>query len=101
MPELAGPELLGLPAQVRLLRLADLEGPVAEELRVPLGQAELPRHLRAAELPLALVPAAVHRPVPGERRAVFAREDRLHALGRPVLEPVGQFLDRARSSDRN
>ena len=54
VPEVAGPELLGLPAQVRLLRLADLEGPVAEELRVPLGQAELPRHRRAAERPLAL-----------------------------------------------
>ena len=94
MPELAGAELPGLPAQVRLLHLADPEGPVAEELGVPLGEAELPGHPRAAERPLALVPAAVHGPVPGERGAVLAGEDGLDARRRPVLEPVGELLDR-------
>jgi hypothetical protein len=32
MPKSAGPELLGFPAQVRFLHLADLEGPVAKKL---------------------------------------------------------------------
>src|SRR5262249_17981712 len=67
VPEVAGPELARLPAEVLLLPLADLEGPVAKELGVPLGQAELPGHPGAAKRTFALVPAAVHRPVPGER----------------------------------
>src|SRR5439155_12580735 len=36
VPELAGTELRGFPAQVRLLRLADPEGAGPEELGVPL-----------------------------------------------------------------
>ena len=59
----------------------------AEELGVPLRQAILPRHGRAAELARAVVPAAVHGPVPAERRAVLDQKHRLHPDRRPVLEP--------------
>ena len=93
MPEVAGPELPRLPAEVLLLRFADLECPIPKELRIPLGEAELPRHLGAPEGPFALIPAAVHSPVPGEWHAVLTEKDWLHALGCPVLEPVGDLLD--------
>src|SRR5262249_51766250 len=83
VPELPRPELLRLPAEVRLLRLAEPEGPVAQELGVPLGQAELPGDPGAAELPLPPIPAAVHGPVPGERGAVLAQEEGLYTLRRP------------------
>src|SRR5262249_50206963 len=93
MPEIAGAELPGLPAEVLLLPLADSEGLIAEELGIPLGEAKLPRHSGAAEGPLPLVPATVHCPVPGEGYAVLAQEDRFHSPGCPVLEPVGHLLD--------
>src|SRR5437899_6964598 len=94
LPEVAGPELPSLPAEVLLLRFADLEGPIPEELRIPFGEAELPRHLGAPEGPFALVPAAVHRPVPGKWHSVLTEKDWLHPLACPVLEPVGDLLDR-------
>src|ERR1019366_10162418 len=94
MPESAGLELSRLPAQVLLFRFADLEGAVPEELRVPLRNAKLPRHGGAAEFSSPFVPAAIHRPVPGKGRAVFTGEHWFDALGRPVLEPVGEFLNR-------
>src|SRR5262245_63432663 len=93
MPEIAGAELPGLPAEVLLLPLADSEGLIAEELGIPLGEAKLPRHSGAAEGPLPLVPATVHCTVPGEGYAVLAQEDRFHSPGCPVLEPVGHLLD--------
>src|SRR5207244_3810431 len=74
MPELAVAELRRLPAQVRLLRLADPEGAVPEELGIPFREAEFPGHDRAPELPLAVIPPAVHRPVPGERDAILNQE---------------------------
>src|SRR5262249_8949684 len=80
VPEAAGPELLGLPPEFLLLHRANAVGPIAEELRVPLRQAEFPGHSSAAELALAAVPAPVHGAVPGERHAVFAEEERLHTL---------------------
>src|ERR1017187_4061458 len=94
-PRLPGlPKLLRLPPQVGFLRLDDVVRAVAQELRVPLGHAEFPRRHRVPELPLALVPPAVHRPIPQERHGVLAREDRLHSDGGPVLEPLGYLLDR-------
>src|SRR5438105_8884172 len=60
MPEIAGPKLSSLPAQVGFFLLADLVSAIAEELRIPFGQAKFPGHPRAAEFPLALVPSAVH-----------------------------------------
>ena len=94
MPEVAFPELLRLPAQVRLFGLAGRERAVAEELRVPFGQTEFPRHRGAAELPLAVVPPAVHRPVPRERRSVLAEEQRFGPFLGPMSEPVRQLLHR-------
>jgi hypothetical protein len=94
VPQSAGPELFRLPAEVLFLRLAHPVGSVPEELGVPLGEAELPGHPGAAPLAPTLVPTAVHRPVPGERHAILTREDRLDALRRPVLEPIGNLLDR-------
>src|SRR4029079_14542549 len=88
VPEVAGAELPRLPAQVPLLGVAHPVCPVAEELGVPLGRTELPRHLRTAPLALALVPPAVHCPIPGEGHPVLAEEHRLDALARPVLEPI-------------
>src|SRR6266404_4504887 len=88
VPEIACAELLRLPAQIRFFRFADLEGAVAKKLRVPFRQAKLPRHFGAAEFALALEPSAVHRPVPRERRAVFASEHGLHTRVCPVPEPV-------------
>src|SRR5262249_24566209 len=38
VPEVAGPELLRLPAEVLFLRLAHPVGPVSEEFGVPLGE---------------------------------------------------------------
>ncbi len=93
LPETARSNLPGLPAQVGLLQIADLKGPVAQELRVPLGHAQLPRHAGTAEGAFAQVPAAVHGPVPGERCSVLAEEHGFRPLLRPVLEPVGQLLD--------
>src|SRR5205807_1252266 len=94
MPQVAGPKLTGLPAQVALLGLCDLEDAVAEELGVPLRQAELPGHAGTAKVPDILVPAAIHRPIPRARHAKLAGEDWLHALRGPVLEPIGQLLAR-------
>src|SRR2546425_7301564 len=94
MPAFPGAELPGFPPQVRGFGLADLKSAVAEELRVPFGETELPRHDGAAPFALPLVPAAIHRPVPGERRAVFAGEQGLHALVRPAPEPIRKFLHR-------
>src|SRR5207244_13477099 len=85
VPEVAGPELPSLPAQVLLFRFADLECPIPEELRIPLGEAELPRHLGAPEGPFALVPTAVHSPVPGEWHPVLTEKYRLHPLGCPRI----------------
>src|SRR6516164_10914424 len=93
MPEFAGLELFGLEAKVLLFLLADSEGTVAIKLRIPLGQANLPRHLGAAEGAFALVPAAVHRPVPGKRHAIFDWKERLDSLGGPVLNPIGNLLN--------
>src|SRR5206468_4114601 len=93
MPEVARLELFSLVAHFLLLALADLVGAVADELRVPLGQAKLPRHLGAAEVALPFVPTAIHRPVPRERHSVLDGEHRLDALIRPMLEPIGYFLD--------
>src|SRR5262249_37804695 len=92
MPHLALAKLPGLATEIRLFRLADLKGAIAQELGVPFGETEFPRHPGAAPLALALVPTAVHRPVPRERRAVFAGKRRLDAVGGPVLEPVVQLL---------
>src|SRR6266496_6595882 len=94
MPDLPVAELPGFPPQVRGFGFADLISAVAKELRVPFGETELPRHDGAAPFALSLIPAAIHRPVPGEGRAVFAGEQGLHALCRPVLEPVRKFLHR-------
>ena len=94
MPQPPAAELVGLPPQVSPLLFADPIRRVTEELGVPFRQAEFPRHGGAAELATALKPAAVHGPIPGERGPVLAGEKRLHPDRRPVLEPVGQFLDR-------
>src|SRR5947209_7644018 len=94
MPGISRAELGGFPAQILLLFFLDSVSAVAEELGVPLREAELPRNLPAAPLALALVPAAVHRPVPGEWRTVFAQEDGLDTLVRPVAEPIGELLNR-------
>jgi hypothetical protein len=83
----------GFPAQVGPFHFADAEGAVAEKLRVPLGEASFPRHLGAAERSLAVVPPAVHGPVPGERRSVLAQKHRFLASSGPVLKPVGEFLN--------
>src|SRR5262249_23603227 len=45
MPHIAGPVLSSFPAQVLLLGFTDLVGGIAEELRVPLCEAEFPWHL--------------------------------------------------------
>src|SRR5207247_527802 len=66
-----------------------------EKLRIPLGQAKFPWHFCAAELALTFVPSAVHRPVPSKGRAVLASERRFHPVAGPVLEPVGQLLNRS------
>src|SRR5690349_14620701 len=69
MPEVAGPELFGFPAQVGFFGFARLKGGVTEELGVPLADTEFPGNFGAAEFALALVPAAIHGPVPCERGA--------------------------------
>src|SRR5262249_654530 len=65
-PDVPGPQLLRLPPQVRLFRVTDLVRGVADELRIPLRDAELPWRLRASPVPLPFVPAAIHGPVPTE-----------------------------------
>src|SRR6266404_3112611 len=95
MPNLAGLELFCLPAEIRLLGLAALEGPVSEKLRIPFAKTKLPRHAGTAEFALPFVPPTVHRPVPGKGRPVFAREHGFYAFGRPVLEPIGKLLNRS------
>src|SRR3954467_300936 len=92
MPNCSGLKLFGLPSQVGRLRLADLKGAIAQELRVPFREAELPWHLGAAELTLAFVPSAIHGPIPGEGRAVLAHKRRLHSLRGPVFEPIRELL---------
>src|SRR5205814_4950992 len=94
MPDFAGAELFGFPAQVGGFGLADLVSAVAEELGVPFRHAKFPRRLRAAEVALALIPAAVHGPIPSEGGAKLAGKDVLHALGVLMLEPGGEFLRR-------
>src|SRR3954465_11024073 len=88
VPKITFAKLLRFPAEIGFFRLADLIGAIANELGVPFRHAEFPGHFGAAELALAFVPAAVHGPIPGERRAVFAHKGGLHTVGRPVTEPI-------------
>ena len=93
-PGAALAELLRLPAEIAFFAVADLIGGIAEELGVPFRDAILPRHGGVAEFAPAVVPAAIQGPVPAERRAVFDEHERFDACGRPMLEPIVQFLDR-------
>src|SRR4051812_47113133 len=94
MPEVPSAKLFCFPTQIRLLSVADGISAITEELRVPFGETEFPGNFGAAEFPLALVPTAIHGPIPRERRAEFAEKCRLHSLSRPMPEPVGQLLNR-------
>src|SRR5258708_2134733 len=93
MPGFGREELRGLPAKVGLLGIAEGICAIAEELGVPFGVAEFPGDGGAAELPVAVEPAAIHRPVPGKRCAVLAEEERLDASRCPMAEPIRQLLD--------
>src|SRR5262245_48449777 len=93
MPQPSLSKLLRFPSQISLFRFADLERAVSKELRVPFGDTEFPWNFCAAKLTLALVPASIHRPIPGEWCAVFAEEHRLYALSCPMFKPVGKFLN--------
>lgn len=94
VPVSACSELISFPSEILLLLFTDLTGWSAEELCVPFGYAELPRHHRAPESSTTLIPTPIHHPVPGHRHSIFASEERFDTFNRPVLEPVGHFLNR-------
>src|SRR2546430_17603073 len=84
VPDLTRAELRRLPAEVCFLCVAHGERAVTQELSVPFGVAKFPGDGGAAEFPFAVEPAAVHRPVPRKRRAVFTQEERLEACRCPI-----------------